>query len=86
MVLSEKRVEFIGWVASMLAVAENASYLDQARLNFQGTKGSLIVPAVTLVTCLLWFTYGYSKGSRPLWICNLFGIVTTIITIATWFY
>ena len=76
----------IGWFASMLAIAENASYLDQARLNLSGMKGSILVPVVTLVTCLLWMVYGYSKKSHQLWICNLFGVITTGITIFAWYH
>ena len=83
--MPEKFVQIVGWVASVAAMLMFFSYIDQIRLNLQGSKGSLIQPAATVCNCLLWTTYGLFKHRRdwPIIAANVPGVVLGAFAFAT---
>ena len=80
--VSQKAVGKIGWAASLVATAMYTSYIDQIRLNISGHPGSIILPIVTTINCMLWVIYGVSLEKRnwPIIVCNLPGIFLRMIT------
>jgi uncharacterized protein with PQ loop repeat len=83
--IEQKTVDRIGWAASAMAILMYFSYLDQIRLNLAGHPGSVILPAVTAVSCSFWVAYGLllEKKNWPIVACNVPGIVLGIVTVAT---
>ncbi|MGC4250639.1 MAG: SemiSWEET family transporter [Sphingobium sp.] len=85
LVMSERALTILGWIASATAVAMYMSYLDQIRLNLDGQKGSLVQPAATFVNCSLWVSYGFLREKRdwPIVIANAPGIILGAIAFLT---
>jgi len=83
--MNEKAVERLGWIASVMAIAMFASYIDQIRLNLSGHPGSLILPIMTVINCSAWVCYAYLKKNRdyPIILCNGFGVLIGIATAVT---
>jgi len=83
--MDEKKINKIGWFASIVSVAMYVSYIDQIRLNISGHPGSIILPIITTVNASLWFSYGAFKKKKdwPIVICNIPGIILGIITAIT---
>ncbi len=83
--MSEKSVNRIGWIASLMSIAMYFSYIDQILLNLSGQTGSVILPIVTTVNCIAWASYGYFKERRdwPIIVCNIPGIILGIVTAIT---
>jgi len=59
--MSQKLVERIGWAASAIAILMWFSFIDQIRLNLSGQKGSLLIPIVVTINCILWTMFGLGK-------------------------
>ncbi len=85
MQLSKKTIGIIGRTGSVLAIIMFLSNLDQARLNLQGSKGSIILPIATFFNCILWTIYAQQRKDRPLMICNAVGIFASLASIITYF-
>ena len=83
--MREEIVNRIGWFASFMAVVMFASYIDQIRLNINGSPGSFILPLTTTMNCLSWILYAYLKPKIdwPILFCNALGAVVGIITATT---
>jgi uncharacterized protein with PQ loop repeat len=83
--LSHSSIQKIGWVASMMAIAMYASYIDQILLNLAGQKGSFILPVITAINCSAWVLYGSLKPGKdwPIVVCNVPGIILGVITAVT---
>ncbi len=85
MQLTEKQINFIGRVWSVLAIIMFLSNLDQARLNLAGTKGSIILPISTVFNCCIWSIYAYKRKDYPLFWCNFIGIFASLASVITYF-
>jgi uncharacterized protein with PQ loop repeat len=85
MTTESKNTQIIGWLASLMAIAMYVSYIDQIKLNLSGHKGSVILPIVTTINCLLWTLYALSKNKKdyPILVCNIPGVVLGILTAVT---
>lgn len=85
MKISQNVVNKVGWMASLMAIAMYASYIDQIRLNLSGHPGSVLLPIVTVFNCTLWVMYGsfLEKRNWPIIACNLPGIFLGAITAIT---
>jgi uncharacterized protein with PQ loop repeat len=83
--MNQKIVEKIGWAASIIAILMWFSFIDQIRLNLAGQKGSLIIPIVVTVNCILWTLFGLGKKNWQIVAANLPGIFLGIITAITAF-
>ena len=85
MTKESKKTQIIGWLASFMAIAMYVSYIDQIKLNLSGHKGSVILPIVTTINCLLWTLYALSKSKKdyPILVCNSPGVVVGILTAVT---
>jgi len=61
------------------------SYIDQIRLNISGQPGSVVLPIITTINCLAWFSYGFFKSKKdwPIIVANVPGIILGIITAIT---
>jgi len=81
--MNQKIVEKIGWVASILAILMWFSFIDQIRLNLAGQKGSLLIPIVVTINCILWTLFGLGKKNWQLVASNVPGIFIGIITAVT---
>lgn len=78
-----KIVEKIGWAASTIAILMWFSFFDQIRLNLAGHKGSIVVPIVVTVNCILWTLFGLGKRNWQIVAANVPGIFIGIITAVT---
>lgn len=81
----ENYVKNIGWFASLTAIIMFSSYIDQIRLNIEGSPGSIILPIATTINCSAWVCYALLGKHKdwPLFSCNALGILagtTTTIT------
>lgn len=83
--MSQKIIERIGWAASITAILMWLSFIDQIRLNLAGQKGSILIPIVVTVNCILWTLFGLGKKNRQIVASNLPGIFIGIITVVTAF-
>ena len=85
MTTESKKTQIIGWLASLMAIAMYVSYIDQIKLNLSGHKGSVILPIVTTINCLLWTLYALSKNKKdyPILVCNIPGVLLGILTAVT---
>ncbi len=83
--LDQKWVNRIGWLASFMAILMFSSYIDQIRLNLQGQPGSIILPAVTALSCSVWVCYALLKPTKdwPLFACNILGVMAGLVTTIT---
>lgn len=83
--MRETIVNRIGWFASFMAVLMFASYVDQIRLNINGSPGSVILPFTTTVNCVSWVLYAYLKPKIdwPILFCNSLGAVIGVVTAIT---
>lgn len=83
--MSEKIVRKIGWVAAVMTIVMFSSYIDQIRLNLQGSPGSIVLPIATIFNCLSWMSYAVLKEKIdwPILICNLVGVVLAALTVLT---
>lgn len=84
-VLKEKHVDRIGWFASVMAIVMFSSYVDQIRINMNGTPGSILLPVTTTINCLSWVLYALLKHKKdwPIFCCNALGILVGIATTFT---
>ncbi|MDP2585684.1 MAG: SemiSWEET family transporter [Candidatus Levybacteria bacterium] len=81
--MNQKIVEKIGWAASVIAILMWFSFIDQIRLNLAGQKGSLLIPIVVIVNCILWTLFGLGKKNWQVVSANVPGIFLGIITAIT---
>lgn len=81
--IDQKIVEKIGWAASIIAILIWISFIDQIRLNLAGHKGSLIIPIVVTINCILWTLFGLGKRNWQIVAANVLGIFIGIITAVT---
>lgn len=81
--IDQKFIEKIGWVASMIAILMWFSFFDQIRLNLAGHKGSLLIPIVVTINCILWTLFGLGKKNWQIVAANVLGIFIGIITAVT---
>lgn len=83
--MKEKNVARLGWIASCLAIAMYLSYIDQIVLNISGAKGSIALPVVTTINCLVWVFYGWFKAKKdwPIIVCSIPGIVLGLVAAIT---
>lgn len=81
--MSQKLVEKIGWVASIMAILMYFSFIDQIRLNLAGNKGSLLIPVLVTLNSTLWTLFGLGKKNWQIFTCNIPGIFIGIITVLT---
>ena len=81
--MNQKIVERIGWAASIIAILMWFSFIDQIRLNLSGHKGSLLIPVVVTVNCILWTLFGLGKKNWQIVSSNVPGIFIGIATVAT---
>jgi len=83
--MNQKIVDKIGWAASIIAILMWFSFIDQIRLNLSGQKGSMVMPMVVVVNCILWTLFGLGKKNWQIVVSNLPGILIGIITVLTAF-
>lgn len=76
-------VEKIGWTASIIAILMWLSFIDQIRLNIDGQKGSLLIPIVVVINCILWTLFGLGKKNWQIVASNVPGIFIGGITAIT---
>lgn len=83
--MNEKTVNKLGWLASFMAIIMYFSYIDQIQLNISGQKGSILLPIITILNCIIWAFYGFSKKEKdwPIIFCGIPGIIFGTITIIT---
>ncbi|OGH28581.1 MAG: hypothetical protein A3E12_03005 [Candidatus Levybacteria bacterium RIFCSPHIGHO2_12_FULL_39_9] len=81
--MSQKLVERIGWAASAIAILMWFSFIDQIRLNLSGQKGSLLIPIVVTINCILWTMFGLGKKNWQIISANVPGIFLGILTALT---
>lgn len=81
--MNQKIVEKIGWAASIIAIVMWFSFIDQIRLNLAGQKGSLLIPIIVTINCILWTLFGLGKKNWQIIAANVPGIFIGIITAAT---
>lgn len=79
-------INIVGWVASIIGSISFLSYFDQAYLNVQGIKGSLILPIFTLLNCSLWSYYAIMTKQKCILTVNIIGIVGCLAAALTWFF
>lgn len=84
-VVSEKVVRQLGWFASIMAMIMYASYLDQIRLNMNGSPGSLLLPIASTINCAAWVGYALLKREKdwPMFLCNALGVVICLVTVTS---
>ncbi|KKQ29778.1 MAG: MtN3/saliva family [Candidatus Levybacteria bacterium GW2011_GWA2_37_36] len=83
MKIDQKFIERIGWAASIIAILMWFSFIDQIRLNLAGHKGSLLIPIVVTINCVLWTLFGLGKKNWQIVTANVPGIFTGAITVLT---
>lgn len=81
--MNQKIIERIGWAASTVAILLWLSFFDQIRLNLAGQKGSLLIPIVVTVNCILWTLFGLGKKNWQIIAANVPGIIIGAITAIT---
>lgn len=83
--MKDSTVTKIGWFASVMGIVMFSSYIDQIRLNLQGSPGSVILPVATTINGIAWVTYALAKAKKdwPIFACNALGAVLGIATAAT---
>lgn len=81
--MDQKIIEKIGWAASIIAILMWFSFIDQIRLNIAGHKGSLIIPIVVTVNCVLWTLFGLGKKNWQIVASNVPGIFIGAVTAIT---
>lgn len=81
--IDQKIVEKIGWAASIIAILMWFSFIDQIRLNFAGQKGSIIMPIIATINCILWTLFGLGKKNWQIVSANVPGIFLGAITAIT---
>lgn len=83
--MKESYINYIGWFASIMAIAMYVSYIDQIKMNLHGDKGSVVQPLAAMINSVAWTCYGYLKTKKdwPMIICNVTGIVLGGITFYT---
>ena len=85
MPVQEKYINYIGWFASVMAIAMYVSYIDQIKLNMAGEKGSVLQPLAATINCIAWSLYAFLKPKKdwPILMCNVPGIFLGGITFYT---
>ena len=83
--MNQKIIEKIGWAASVIAIIMWFSFIDQIRLNLAGQKGSVIIPIVVTINCILWALFGLGKRNWQIVASNIPGIFIGAITTITAF-
>lgn len=81
--IDQKIIEKIGWTASIIAILMWFSFIDQIRLNLAGNKGSIVMPIVVTINCILWTLFGLGKRNWQIVAANVLGIFIGIITAIT---
>ena len=82
---SEQFINRVGWFASIMAILMFSSYIDQIRLNLNGSPGSVLLPIATTINCIAWVSYSLLKPEKdwPLFLCNILGVILGFITAVT---
>lgn len=75
----------MGWFASIMAILMYASWIDQIRLNLSGVPGSVLLPLATVINCGAWIGYGLLRKpwDLPLVLCNVLGLLVSLVTVFT---
>ena len=83
--MSEKQLQILGWVATLMSVMMYVTYIPQIMDNLAGRAGNPIQPLVAAVNCTLWVAYALLKKDKdiPLAAANAPGIVFGIATAVT---
>ena len=81
--MNQKIVDRIGWAASIIAILMWFSFIDQIRLNLAGQKGSLLMPIIVTVNCILWTLFGLGKKNWQIIAANFPGLIIGAITAIT---
>ena len=83
--MSEKQLQILGWVATLMSVMMYVTYIPQIMDNLAGHAGNPIQPLVAAVNCTLWVAYALLKKDKdiPLAAANAPGIVFGIATAVT---
>lgn len=81
--IDQKIVEKIGWAASIIAILMWFSFIDQIRLNLAGQKGSIIMPIIVTINCILWTLFGLGKKNWQIVSANVPGIFLGAFTAIT---
>lgn len=87
MKLTEKQINIVSIVATIMAVSMYVSYIPQIQANLAGHKGEPLQPLIAAINCTLWVVYGLIKEKRD-WaivLANLPGIAFGLVTFATSF-
>lgn len=81
----ERRLDTIGWAASLAGILMNTTFIDQIRLNLEGQPGSLFLPLATVINCSLWTLYALLKQKTdwPIVACNALGVLMGSLTFVT---
>lgn len=57
----ERKLDAVGWAASVMAIIMFATFVDQIRLNLAGNPGSVYLPLATSINCAMWVLYACLK-------------------------
>ena len=81
----KKRVDLIGWIATLTSIITATSIFDQIRLNLEGIRGSIIFPALAITNILLWATYLTFKNGidRKIILVNVYAAIVQLINLLT---
>lgn len=86
MKISQKQVDKIGTVASVMSIMMYVSYIPQIMANVSGgPKGNPIQPLVAFINCTVWTLYGFlqTKKDWPIIWANIPGIFLGLATFLT---
>lgn len=85
MILSDKYLQSLGWIATITAFIMYVSYIPQIIDNLNGIKTNPTQPLAAAINCLLWVCYGLLKTKKdwPLSIANAPGIIFGLLAFLT---
>jgi len=75
----------IRWLGAIISSLMYASFYDQARINCLGRTGSIWLPSMALISCILWVTSSYFREKidwQTIVACTI-GLITSTIAIIT---
>ncbi|MGL4674360.1 MAG: SemiSWEET family transporter [Wohlfahrtiimonas sp.] len=81
----DKRIQILGWVATVTAIVMYVSYIPQIMDNLNGQKGNPIQPLAAAVNCLLWVIYGLKRKDYPIAVANAPGVIFGALAFLTAF-
>ena len=80
-----KYVNYLGWIATVTAVAMYVSYIPQIMDNLQGNKANPMQPLAAAINCTLWVWYGIKLRNYPIIVANAPGVIFGIVAFLTGF-